>query len=71
MIYVSLQCVNFFAKLGTFSDADFSTHVYHPEDIRGLLNNNAIKILFLREWLFLFSLVSFFSLASLKNEFLF
>lgn len=43
------QCVDFYAKLGASSDADFLTHVSPPEAVRDLLKNDAMGTFFLRE----------------------
>jgi hypothetical protein len=40
------QYINFFAKLGVFSDTDFLTHAPPPKNIHNLLRNEAAGIFF-------------------------
>jgi ribonuclease HI len=42
------QCADFFAKLGSSSDADFLTHASPAEGVRDLLRNDAMGTLFTR-----------------------
>jgi ribonuclease HI len=42
------QCADFFAKLGSSSDADFLTHASPPEGVRDLLRNDAMGTFFIR-----------------------